>query len=144
MIFLSTESHASMKMTKSMHRMTVWIACCAILLSSLAPSISHAVAAAKGVPNGWTEICTVAGAKLVKLDSGAPESTLPAPTEKSTHFEHCPFCLHHAVSLGLPPNGDFVMPVVEGTHILPSLFYQASRPPFAWAAAQPRAPPAIS
>jgi hypothetical protein len=131
-----------MRMTKSMHRMTMWIALCAILLASLAPSISHAIAAAKGIPNGWTEICTVNGAKLVKIDGA--QSPAPTPAEKGTHFEHCPFCLHHAVSLGLPPNSDFVMPVVEGSPVLPSLFYQASRPLFAWAATQPRAPPAFS
>jgi hypothetical protein len=130
-------------MTKSMHRTTVWIAFCAILLAALAPSISHAVAAAKGIPNGWTEICTVDGAKLVKLD-GTSSSEAPAPDKKATHFEHCPFCLHHAVSLGLPPNADFVMPSIEGSPVLPALFYQASRPLFAWAAAQPRAPPVVS
>jgi hypothetical protein len=132
-----------MKMTKSMHRMTVWIACCAILLAALAPSISHAVAAARGIPNGWTEICTVNGAKLVKLD-GTSSSQSPTPDKKASHFEHCPFCLHHAVSLGLPPNDNVLMPAVQGSHVLPSLFYQASRPLFAWTAAQPRAPPFLS
>jgi hypothetical protein len=130
-------------MTKSMHRMTVWMAFCAILLASLAPSISHAVAAAKGIPNGWTEICTVSGAKLVKIGGDTPESKLPAPV-KASHLEHCPFCLNHAVSLGLPPGVDFVIPAMEGSHVLPPLFYQASRPLFAWATAQPRAPPALS
>lgn len=123
--------------------MTVWFACFAILLSSLAPSISHAVAAATGMSNGWTEICTVTGAKLVQLDDGQ-QSGLPAPIEKAVHFEHCPFCLNHAVSLGLPPTADFVLPSIDSSRVLPSLFYQASHPLFAWAAAQPRAPPAFS
>lgn len=129
-------------MTRSMQRIATWIALCAILMASLAPSISHAVAAAQGIPNGWTEICTVEGAKLVKIDD--LKSKRPAPADKASHFEHCPFCLHHGVSLGMPPNVDFVMPLIEGTNMLPSLFYQASRPLFAWTTAHPRAPPMFS
>jgi hypothetical protein len=139
-----------MRTTRTTRRMTAWIASFAILLATLAPSISHAVAAAKGIPNGWTEVCTVAGAKLVKLDdaSASKEISKPpsksAPAQKMSHFEHCPFCLSHALALGLPPGADFVMPVVAGTSVVPSLFYHAPRPLFAWVAAQPRAPPALS
>lgn len=132
-----------MRMTRAMHRCAAWIACFAILLASLAPSISHAVAAAQGTPNAWIEICTVDGSKLMMVDADQNPQA-PTPTEKAIHFEHCPFCLSHAGSFGLPPTADFLMPVVSGDHVLPSLFYQASRPLFAWAVAQPRAPPALS
>jgi hypothetical protein len=131
-----------MNMTKSMHRLTVWIASFAILLAALAPSISHAVAAAQGVPNGWMEICTVEGAKLVQIADGQPAK--PAPGNKAAHLEHCPFCLNHAVSPGLLSVFDFTIPVVESSAVLPLLFYQASHPLFAWTAAQPRAPPVAS
>ncbi len=130
-----------MRMTQATHRFASWIACFAILMASLAPSISHAVAAAHGTPNAWMEVCTVAGSKMVMVDV---EQTAPATNEQSVHFEHCPFCLSHAGTVGLPPAADFVMPVVSGDHVLPSLFYQSSRPLFAWAVAQPRAPPALS
>lgn len=132
-----------MRMTKATHRFASWIACFAILMASLAPSISHAVAAGKSQPNAWMEICTVMGSKMVALDISQDMQT-PAPVESMAHLEHCPFCLNHAVSVGLPPPPDFVMPVISGDHVLPSLFYQSSRPLFAWAVAQPRAPPAIS
>jgi hypothetical protein len=131
-----------MNMTKSMHRLTIWIASFAILLAALAPSISHAVTAAQGSPNGWMEICTVAGAKLVQIHDGQPAKSNPG--EKSTHFEHCPFCLNHAVSPSLLPTAEFTIPVIENSAVFPPLFYQASRPLFAWTAAQPRAPPAFS
>lgn len=124
-----------------MRRITAWIASFAILLAALAPSISHAVSAASNAPNGWTEICTVAGAKLLKLDD-APSK--PAPAHKMSHFEHCPFCLSHAVALGLPSDANLKLPAITGMHIVPSLFHHAPRPLFAWAAAQPRAPPALS
>jgi len=130
-------------MTKATHRFASWIACFAILMASLAPSISHAVAAAKNVPNAWMEICTVTGIKMVMLDA-EQNSQIPAPVEKAMHLEHCAFCLNHAVSTGMPPSPDFVMPLVAGDHVLPSLFYQSSRPLFAWAVAQPRAPPVFS
>jgi hypothetical protein len=125
-----------------MHRLTVWIALCAILLAALAPSISHAVAAAKGIPNGWTEICSVGGAKLIKLDGSVSDDS--APSEKIPHIEHCPFCRHHANGFALPSSADFLMPALEKSRILPALFYQASRPLYAWSVAQPRAPPRIS
>lgn len=131
-----------MKPTRTMRRVTAWIASFAILLAALAPSISHAVAAAKNVPNGWTEICTVAGAKLVKLGDTPPAK--PAPTHKMSHFEHCPFCLSHAVNLGMPPEAAMAIPLFDGTHLVPPLFYHAPRPLFAWAVAQPRAPPFFS
>lgn len=131
-----------MNMTKSMHRMTAWFAFCAILLASLAPSISHAVAAAKGIPNGWMEICTVEGSKLVQMHDGAPSPS--APGEKSLHFEHCPFCLNHAVALGMPPSDTVALPAVTGTSVVPLLFYHSPRPLFVWTTAQPRAPPALS
>jgi len=130
-----------MKRIRTMRRVTAWIASFAILLAALAPSISHAVAAAKNAPNGWAEICTVTGAKLVKLDH---TSSQHAPTHKMSHFEHCPFCLSHAVNLGMPPDATIAIPLLEGTHVLPPLFYHAPRPLFAWAAAQPRAPPFLS
>ena len=131
-----------MNMTKSMHRLSARIALFAILLAALAPSISHAIASAKGVPNGWMEVCTVEGAKLVQVDAGKPAA--PAPVEKSLHFEHCPFCIGHAVALGIPSTNHIELPVAAGTSVVPVLFYQASHPLFAWTAAQPRAPPALS
>jgi hypothetical protein len=136
-------SSSSMRMSRAAHRLTIWIASFAILLAALAPSISHAVAAATGgVPNGWTEVCTADGAKLVKLD-GAPSSP-DAPADKALHFEHCPFCLHHATGAGLLPASDIALPAPAESRAFPTLFYQASYPKPAWAVAQPRAPPVLS
>jgi hypothetical protein len=137
----ATFLHASlMKTTRTMRRFTAWIASFAILLAALAPSISQAIAAAS-TSNDWAEVCTMEGAKLVKVADTAPHKST---THKLSHFEHCPFCLAHAVALGLPPDSGIQLPVAVGTQILPPLFYQASRPLFAWAAAQPRAPPFLS
>jgi hypothetical protein len=130
-----------MKTTRTMRRFTAWIASFAILLAALAPSISQAMTAASHMSNEWAEVCTVSGAKLMKVGDSSPSKS---GTHKMSHFEHCPFCLSHAVALGLPPDTDMKLPLAAGTHILPTLFYQAQRPLFAWAAAQPRAPPVVS
>ncbi len=117
--------------------MTVWIACFAVLLSALAPSISQAI---NDSAANWAEICSVDGIKLTKIDAAQnPASSVPA--DKGMHFEHCPFCFTHAGSVGLPPSAVLTLPIANNDVAAPSLFYQAPRPLFIWAAAQSRAPP---
>ncbi|WP_093386890.1 DUF2946 domain-containing protein [Rugamonas rubra] len=121
-------------------KITAWLACFAILLSSLAPSFSHAVAAAKG--EVWMEICTVDGMKFVKLgDEGA--QSLPPLTKKSLQLEHCPYCSVHAGSPGILPSWNLLLPQAVSCATMPSLFYQSPRPLAVWAAAQSRAPPSL-
>lgn len=130
-------------MTKLTRQFTAWIACFAILLAALAPSISHAIAAGKDAGAGWIEVCSATGSKLVQV--GGEHNPAPSePAEEGLHFEHCPFCLTHGGLVGLPPSAGFTLPAVSGTQPLPSLYYQSPRPLFIWAAAQSRAPPAIS
>ncbi len=132
-----------MGMNRITRQFSAWIACFAILVAAFAPSISHALSAAKGSGAAWIEICSIDGAKLVKLgDEQNPTS--PAPVEKAMHAEHCPFCFTHAESVGPLPAAEFIIPVIGGTQLHPLLYYQSPRPLFIWAAAQSRAPPAIS
>ncbi len=126
-----------------MRQLTAWIACFAVLLAALAPSVSRAIAAANGSSSVWAEICSIAGSKLVKVGAEQkPDSSSPA--EKGFNFEHCPFCFTHAGSVGLPPTASVALPVISGKQPLPPLYYQSPRPLFLWAAAQSRAPPVIS
>ena len=73
-----------------------------------------------------------------------------APAVKSTtdsvlhHIEHCPFCLNHAGSVGLPPPALSPLAAVTGHDAYPPLFYQAPQPQFAWLAASPRGPPSLA
>ncbi|MFN7835597.1 MAG: DUF2946 domain-containing protein [Burkholderiaceae bacterium] len=108
------------------------------------PSISHALAIAKGSGVSLMEICSTTGAKFVKVADSQNPIKSSAPAEKALHLEHCPFCLTHAGSFGLPPTVAFALPVASGSQALPSLFYQAPSPLFIWAAAQSRAPPFTS
>ena len=129
-------------MNKVQRRITAWIACFAILLAALAPSISHAVAAMKGI-SYESEICTSTGVKTSATVTGATSNSQPA-SQQSLHFEHCPFCSSQFHTPALPPAHMAVAIVPDGSPAHPRLFYQSSRPLFAWAAAQPRAPPAIA
>jgi hypothetical protein len=128
-----------MGMHPRFRRFAAWLANFAILLAAFAPTVSHAMAAARGGAS-WVEICTTAGPAIVKLNGDqAPNAPKNAP---ASHLEHCPFCFPHAGAAGLPP-AVAALPVTVGSYALPELFYRAPRPLFAWAAGQPRAPPAV-
>jgi hypothetical protein len=135
-------------------RVTTWIAIFAVLLASLAPSLSHALAAA-----GWTgylndtEHCSeeaesaaddgpdVYAHDIHDMDAAHGAHASQAPDDHSMHFEHCPFCFTHAGSFGTPTTAEFVTPLATGSPVLPSLFFHSPRPLFTWAAPQARAPP---
>ena len=131
-----------MGMTLFTRRFAAWIACFAILLAALAPSISQAVANAKQQSgSGWAEICSVAGIRFVQVvEDGTTEDGKSAG--KAMQMEHCAFCSTHAGSVGLPPTGPVLpLPVAMGTAIFPALYYQSPAPLFIWSTAQSRAPP---
>lgn len=127
-----------MGMTLFTRRYAAWLACFAILFAALAPSVSHALAATAGAT--WAEVCSTGGAKLVKVSADQDEKSSPV-TEKSSHFEHCPFCATHGGSFALLPNADVVVPLLQAQSSRPFLFYQAARPLPIWTVAQSRAPP---
>ncbi|QAU34999.1 DUF2946 domain-containing protein [Janthinobacterium sp. 17J80-10] len=122
-------------------RITAAFACLAILMAALAPSISHALSDSGKSRFLWSEICSSAGLKLIKLDLG-PAS--PTHGEPASAFDHCPFCQTHGGMPALPSSVAFVLPAYQGSFPFPSLFYQAPRPLFVWASPQSRAPPAQS
>ena len=133
-----------MGMTLFTRRLAAWIACFAILLAALAPSISQAVAKAKQQSgSGWAEICSVAGIRFVQVvEDGTTEDGKSAG--KAMQMEHCAFCSTHAGSAGLPPTSPVLpLPVAMGTAIFPALYYQSPAPLFIWSTAQSRAPPAL-
>jgi hypothetical protein len=119
-------------------RLTSWIAVLAILLSSLAPSLSHALASGAG--SNWVEICTTQGSKWI---AAGEDGTERAPA--SAHvLDHCPYCSLHAPTLGLPPVASLVHLPLRLAHEVPRAFLPAPRTQHAWVSAQPRAPPLFS
>ena len=132
--------------------MTSWVAIFAILLSTLAPSISSAMAV-RGASNGiWTEICSASNVAsstnkvskkvFVKLSAGATETS--DSTSDSHKAKHCPFCLPHAGNFALPPTLIPCVAVAAGHDAFPPLYYQAPSLLFSWVTANPRGPPQLS
>lgn len=131
-----------MNMNGTIRRCAAWLAFLAILFAALAPSVSRAMAPAGS--GGWAEICTMQGAKLVKVNDGDGDGG-GQPSGKSTqHLEHCPFCFTQHDAVDLPPTPAPMLHPAAGSTIYPPLFYQAPRRLFIWSAAQSRAPPSRS
>ncbi|WP_145647796.1 DUF2946 domain-containing protein [Pseudoduganella lurida] len=149
--------------TPAKRLLTVWLACCAILLNALVPAVSHAFAAASGPQHTW-EICLNDGTTLSgtgELDHALflqlTDRSRPLPggvaigghdqagAHASDHADKlmadCAYCLPHAGSVGLPPSAPLVLPSLTAGTVKPYLFYHAPRPLQAWTAAQPRGPP---
>ena len=114
------------------------MAVCAVLLMALAPSLSQALQVK--APAGWTEVCSVTGAKWVRLASTAQEQA-PEPGQSTAHvLDHCPYCSLHVSDLGAPPASTAWAPMPLQREF-PHRFLAAPHTLHAWLAAQPRGPP---
>lgn len=102
------------------------IAFLAVFGFALAPTLSHALAAA----NPWADIC-----------STADEGKAPAPATGSVHLAHCPLCALGAGPVALPAAAPATFVPHNGADPRPAPFLRAPRPLLARTAAQPRAPP---
>jgi hypothetical protein len=103
------------------------------------PTLSDAMAFAKG--EAMMEICTPQGMKTVSAE------TLPADGETQPaaqlSMDHCDFCVPAAGAAPLPPfSPPWHMPTSSCSRA-PAAFFHAPRTLFAWASAQPRAPPVL-
>lgn len=133
-------------------RWTIWIACFAVLMNALAPSISHAMAAMNGVPATW-EVCRTDGSAAVAglgQDRGQGElvavgSLVKKAIEKTAPaMADCGYCLPHGGSVALMPTTITGLGLVTGHALRPFLFYRAPQPLLALSAAPPRGPPAFA
>lgn len=106
---------------RSKQRLISQIAIVAVIFSSLAPTISHALASTNSTSQAgrqtlWQDVCSAQGAKVISSDFAAQNenaqtlaSTVKSSKENSNptnkmamHFEHCPYCFSHAGSVVLP------------------------------------------
>jgi len=126
--------------SKARARWVLWMACCAILLAALAPTLSRALTVAQGGAVPSLEICSVAGGmNMVPLKLSLDDST---PSKNAMQMGDCPCCGMHAAVLALPPVSLAPASGALITGLLPVLFYQSATPLFAWTPLQPRGPPA--
>ena len=133
-----------MGLSRTTRCIAAWIACFAILLASLAPSISQTLAAAVNAGSVMAQDMPMP----VEMHSAANDDHdghgAPSSVPKASHFGHCPFCLTHAGSFALLQSVPATLHEVGGFSEFPFLFLQAPRLLFVWVAAQARAPPAVS
>ena len=130
-----------MFISKGKAGIVLWIACIAIFLATLAPTVSRALTVASGMAVPSLEICSVAGgmqAVPVRYDGEQPS----APEKPGMRMADCPCCSMHADTLSLPPTSLVLASGELITGLLPELFYQSATPLFAWTPVQPRGPPA--
>ncbi|WP_090437159.1 DUF2946 domain-containing protein [Duganella sp. CF458] len=125
-----------MNRNSRLHRFTAWLACLAMVFAVLAPSISRAQSG-----DGWIEICTTGGMKLVKITDA---DSSQKPSGSLIHGEHCPFCATHTDIAGPIPASPIVIHPAGLVSAVPRLFLQVPRTLFTWAPAQSRAPPAAA
>ena len=112
-----------------------WIASIAVLLMSLAPSVSEAIENARG--GAPVEICSMGGLMRVTPHPDHPDG--------SGHLlQHCPYCALHAHALAPPPAPITAWARVVLPRDMPVLFLQAAHTAHAWVSARLRGPPAAA
>lgn len=130
-----------MRVSDFARKLITWIACAAMLMGSVAPVLAHALQ--KSSAGGVIEVCTALGSQWVPVDQVGEAGSEPRPPADHAR-NHCPLCSSHLTALGMPPAVASPLLVPMLRYGLPELFLSAARTPFAWATAQPRAPPRFS
>ena len=124
----------------------------AIVFASLAPSISHALAAANN-SSFAQEVCTTSGNKItiqVLTTKGQQLATeLPAQTsEKSPsgiqhHLQHCPFCANPSTDAAIQAPHEPIIEILAAQAQQIAVNYQVVLPRFSVLPPPAQAPPSI-
>ncbi|HEY8607865.1 MAG TPA: DUF2946 domain-containing protein [Noviherbaspirillum sp.] len=114
----------------------------AIMLSSLMPTVSHAIQAHRASEAVLHEVCTAEGLRTVSVAHG--DAGDHAPAQHQDHGQDCQYCRLQSDSPTLPaPFHATPLPRVDAPS-RPRLFYAAPERLFAWVSANPRGPPRFS
>jgi hypothetical protein len=119
-----------------------WIAIIAVLMSSVAPTVSQAVSLAQHGQGISIEICTTTGVKMTHVIDTSIANVASDADESSQANGDCPLCVVHG-SYVLPLNHELSFAKPVNSNIYPQLFYQSPKPLFAWVALPSRAPPSL-
>lgn len=117
-------------------RFAAWAAWVAMLMASLAPAVSHALAARDGA--WWAEVCSAQGARRL------PVGTDPALPDPSAPASACGYCTATGTDLAVIQPGSAWQVLRFGSAEATA---SGSRPSVAadlWPSGQPRAPPACA
>lgn len=108
---------------------------------AMMPTLSRVWASTQG-QGAWVEICTAQGMRWVSADEAGTSG--PGTPAAPAAGDHCPYCsLAHTPVVPAAAVASVMTPPA-GADALPALFLHAPRTLFAWASAQPRAPPSLS
>jgi hypothetical protein len=117
-----------------------WIAVFAILMSTLAPTVSQAVSLAQNGQGISIEVCTTTSVKMTQVI----DVNDVINNDKSTKANgHCPLCVVHG-NFVLPLNYELRFAKPVNSNIYPQLFYQSPKPLFSWISLPSRAPPSLT
>lgn len=129
-------------MTSRPSRRSRWLVVLALLLATLMPALSQALASARGEVAAWSQICR---ASVVSPRAGQSLLAAKAAGDKeSLHglFEHCPYCSLHAQDLAAPPAPTAAPALrLNLAQQLPERFLSAAITAHCWAPALARGPP---
>lgn len=84
-------------------RLTAWLACLAMLMAALAPTLSRALAAHGGADR-LVMICTATGVRFVDARQGGLEDPA-SPTRQASAHDDCPYCTSAGQAPALPAGG---------------------------------------
>lgn len=126
-----------MSLLRGRRTFSSWIALLAILVVTLAPSVTGMLSASSG--QLWDQVCSATSPAVTKTSTSGDES--PATPHA---FEHCPYCALHA-DLAPPPDPRHAdAGMVLAWRAQPAAFDHAPRADAVWAGAQPRGPPSLA
>jgi Protein of unknown function (DUF2946) len=130
------------------------VALFAIIFASLAPSISHALAAQQGVNSFTQEVCSTNGKKItiqvittkgqqLSAQFTAKNNSESLPKTINHHLEHCPFCANPSTDAVLEaPHAPIIAILeVQAQHI--AAVSQVVLPRFSALPPPAQAPPAL-
>ena len=130
------------------------IALFAIMFASLAPSISHALAAQQGINAFTQEVCSTSGKKITiqavttkgqqlstELSTKDADSREPAGIQH--HLQHCPFCANPSTDTAIQvPHAPIVAALAQDAQHIAAAF-QIDSPRFSVLPPPAQAPPSI-
>ena len=127
-----------MSFLRGRHTLSSWIALVAILLVTLAPSVTGWLSASR--TQLWGQVCSAASPTAARSGPSAGGESPAAPHAS----EHCPYCALHADLAPPPDPRRAAAGVAFAFRAQPAAFVRAPRANATWASAQPRAPPSVA
>ena len=126
-------------------RLATWLACLVMVMNTLAPLVTHAMARARGEQALLMTVCTADGTQQRRIDVSTQSGESRSKQKPAgMHTSECPYCTPSTGSAAPPPAALFETPAPALRDGPPTRFYAAHDALFAWTAASPRGPPQAS